>query len=85
MAVLRYLAQLRLSKIILWCYLCWYLVHVVRYFDAHLQLWLSCLGLSAVVGVALLLSVREPGSQALAPWQVFRLFFMPFPYQAIRL
>jgi len=73
-APLRYLAGLTPARTALWCYLLWYLVVLVRYFDGNPRLWLTSLGLSAIVGVALLLNAGWP----LGRWQVFRFFLMPF-------
>jgi hypothetical protein len=75
---LKYLAKLSTGKIVLWCYLIWYLVTVVAHFEASPGLWLSSLGMSAIVGLGLLLSIQI---QPLIPsnrWQTFRLFLMPF-------
>jgi hypothetical protein len=75
---LKYLSQLTAGKIALWCYLIWYLVTVVAHFDPSPRLWLSSLGISAIVGCGLLMSVQ---TQPLLPsnrWQTFRLFLMPF-------
>jgi hypothetical protein len=73
-----YLSSLRPGKVALWCYLIWYLVTVIAHFDPSPAIWLNSLGISAVIGVALLLSVkREPASPA-SRWQTFRLFLMPF-------
>jgi hypothetical protein len=73
---LRYFAALSTGKLILWCYLIWYLVVVFNYFDRSPALWLNAAGVSAVVGVALRLSVvAGRGSDR---WQTFRLFLMPF-------
>jgi hypothetical protein len=77
-APLRYLSELKPGKVTLWCYLIWYLVTVVAHFDASPGIWLSSLGISAVVGVALLLSVRGESGVSSNPWQTFRLFLMPF-------
>jgi hypothetical protein len=77
-AALRYLSELKPGKVILWCYLIWYLVSVVAHFDPSPRIWLSSLGISAVVGVALLLSVRGESAPASNGWQTFRLFLMPF-------
>ena len=64
---------------ILWCYAIWYDVVLVRYFDANPQIWLTSLGLSAIIGCALLLSTRAATRGAtLQGWGVFRLFLMPF-------
>lgn len=74
---MKYFAQLTKGKIVLWCYLIWYLFFAVRYFDASRNLWLTSLGISAIVGIALLLSTTG-GNSRLDRWQVFRLFLMPF-------
>src|SRR5215217_4115259 len=76
-ALMRYFAALGKGKIILWCYLIWYIFFVVRYFEPIPTLWLTSLGLSGVIGFALLLSTRGPTNR-LERWQVFRLFLMPF-------
>jgi hypothetical protein len=78
--LLRYLAGLPLSKQILWCYLVWYLVMIGLHFDPNPTMWLSSLGLSAVVGLALLLGLGDGPRDwtRLERWQIFRLFFIPF-------
>ena len=77
--LLRYLANLSTGRLILWCYLIWYLVVLVRYFDPSLRLWLTSLGLSVIVGFALYLSTASGTNKVkLEFWQVFRLFLMPF-------
>jgi hypothetical protein len=75
---LRYLAQLPAGKIVLWCFLLWYLTTVFNHFDATPGIWLNALGISAIIGFALYLSVREPGKAAPDRWTVLRLFLMPF-------
>lgn len=75
--MLSYFARLAPGKIALWCYLIWYAITVIRYFDPSLTIWLNSIGISVVIGIALLLSVN--GSSARADrWQTFRLFMMPF-------
>jgi hypothetical protein len=76
--LMRYLSQLTAGKIALWCYLLWYLVTVVAHFDPSPSLWLTSVGLSAIVGCGLLLSVHNRASEPLGRWQTFRLFLMPF-------
>ena len=77
--LLRYLANLSTGRLILWCYFIWYLVVLVRYFDPSLRLWLTSLGLSAIIGFALYLStVSGANNVKLEFWQMFRLFLMPF-------
>lgn len=75
---LRYLANLTPGRTALWCYLIWYLVTVATHFDPSPRIWLSSVGISAIVGVALLLSVAGDGSSDSGKWQKFRLFLMPF-------
>ena len=83
LSLVRYFATLPTPRVVLWCYLVWYLTIVARLFDPSPTLWLNSLGLSAVIGVALMLSVGGGGGgDAARPrpdrWQVFRLFAMPF-------
>lgn len=75
-----YLATLTTGRMILWCYAIWYLVNVVLHFDPRPRLWLTSVGLSAIIGAALLISTRSSsrGTTALDRWQIFRLFLMPF-------
>ncbi len=76
----RYLATLPTGRTILWCYAIWYVVNVVANFDATPRLWITSCGLSAIIGVALLLSTAPAGNGSVARdgWTVFRLFLMPF-------
>ncbi len=74
---LRYLGFLRWPKVILWCYLCWYVGMVSRHFDPAPRLWLTSLGISGLIGLALILSTATTGS-TLDGWTRFRLFLMPF-------
>jgi hypothetical protein len=75
---LKYLSELAPGKVALWCYLIWYLVTVVSHFDTSPRIWLSSLGISAIIGVALLLSIRSEVRLSSDGWQTFRLFLMPF-------
>jgi hypothetical protein len=75
---LNYLSELTLGKIVLWCYLIWYLVTVVAHFDPSPGLWLSSLGISAIIGFALHLSIQNEAPVSSNRWQTFRLFLMPF-------
>lgn len=79
-SVKRYLATLSTGRVILWCYLVWYLVVLVRYFDPAPRLWLTSLGLSAIIGLALYISTAAAGTTRvnLDAWQILRLFMMPF-------
>jgi hypothetical protein len=76
-ALAKYFATLTLGRTILWCYLIWYLVVLVHYFDRSLLLWLTSLGLAAIVGTALYISSTAQGNK-LGRWQIIRLFLMPF-------
>ena len=75
--VFRYLTNLSTGRLILWCYLIWYLVVLVRYFDPNPRIWLTSLGLSVIIGIALYISSTTRGNK-LERWQVIRLFLMPF-------
>lgn len=78
--LLRYLGTLTNGRIILWCYAIWYVVNVVNHFDTRPRLWITSVGLSAIIGFALLISTRSSskGTTQLDGWQMFRLFLMPF-------
>jgi hypothetical protein len=80
MMPIRYLANLTKGRLILWCYFIWYLVVLVRYFDGSPRLWLTSLGLSLIIGIALYISTTASGSGEvkLGRWQTIRLFMMPF-------
>ena len=72
----RYLARLTTQKIVLWCYLIWYIATVSFYFDNSLKLWLNALGISGLIGTGLLLSVNTGNHKDY--WQTLRLYLMPF-------
>lgn len=74
---MKYLAQLSTGRMILWCYLIWYLTFAARYFDPSPRLWVSSLGISGIIGAALVISTSDGGTK-LSGWQIFRLFLMPF-------
>jgi len=78
--IVRYLAQLSVSKIILWSYLIWYLVMSSFYFDPSLYLWATASGVGGIVGVALMLSTGDMTWHRIRTrfWESFRLFFIPF-------
>lgn len=80
MKLVCYLQNLSLGRTVLWCYFIWWLVSVVYHFDPTPRLWLTSLGLSGIIGAALILSTRPSSGTAtkLDPWVVFRLFLMPF-------
>jgi hypothetical protein len=72
-----YFRNLTTGRLILWCYLIWYLVVLVRYFDPGARIWLTSLGLAAIIGTALFISSTANGNK-LQPWQIARLYMMPF-------
>jgi hypothetical protein len=76
-ALAKYFANLTTGRIVLWCYFIWYVVVLVRYFDSSLRIWLTSVGLAAIVGAALYLSSTAHGNK-LERWQIIRLFLMPF-------
>jgi hypothetical protein len=78
--LLRYFGSLTNGRIILWCYAIWYALNVANHFDARPRLWLTSVGLSAIIGTALWISTRSSsrGTTALDGWQIFRLYLMPF-------
>lgn len=76
--VIQYFAKLPNGKLVLWCYLIWWANTVVHHFDPAPSIWLNSIGISAVIGVALILSVGGLSSATKDKWQAFRLFAMPF-------
>ena len=78
MKMIRYLKQLDAARTLLWCYLIWYLVTAVQYFDPEPMIWFNALGIGLIVGFALKLGVSGMGQWTVAPWQTFRLFATPF-------
>jgi hypothetical protein len=73
----RYFARLPAGKIVLWCFLIWYASTVIHHFDPTPAIWLNALGISAIIGVALYLSVNNRVSPP-DRWTTLRLFLMPF-------
>lgn len=78
--IIRYLANLSAGRFVLWCYLFWWIVVLVRYFDPNPRLWLTSVGLSLIIGVALFINTTASGRSRvrLEPWPTFRLFVTPF-------
>ena len=74
---MRYFRELSTARLVLWCYLIWYLFFAARYFEASASLWVTSLGLSGIIGLALVLSTMTNGAR-LGFWPTFRLFLMPF-------
>lgn len=76
-APIRYLATLKTGKTVLWCYFIWYASTVVHHWDASPHIWLNSLGISALIGIALVISVGGGRAAMADRWQTFRLFLMP--------
>jgi len=73
-----YLRTLPPPRLVLWCYLLWYLSMASMHFDPSPRLWLTSLGLSILIGVGLLLSISCSDSRLPDFWTIARLFLMPF-------
>lgn len=76
--VIRYFSNLANGKVVLWCYLIWWASTVLHHFDPSPRIWVNSVGISVVIGVALILSVGGLSSAVADRWQTFRLFAMPF-------
>lgn len=70
-----YFVNVKPGRLVLWCYLIWYFVTLYFHFDPSPKLWVNSIGLSVVIGTALMLSVS---SNTTNYWQTFRLYWMPF-------
>ncbi|MDB9741661.1 hypothetical protein OAB00_02280 [Akkermansiaceae bacterium] len=75
--MLRYFANLGTTKLVLWCYLVWYVAIVSLYFDSSLNLWLSSAGIAVLIGYALVLAASQKGKSN-DKWVIFRLYMFPF-------
>jgi hypothetical protein len=76
--VIHYFYNIKLDKAVLWCYLIWYCVIVYFYFDPAPKIWINSIGISAVIGTGLMLSVTNGKRGQGDRWQTFRLYLMPF-------
>ncbi len=77
-SVVQYLSNMSNGKLVLWCYLIWWVSAVTHHFDPSPAIWLNSVGISLVIGFALLLSVGGLKSATRDGWQTCRLFAMPF-------
>jgi len=75
--LIQYLYEIKLDKAILWCYLIWYVTVVYFHFDPSVKIWINSIGISAVIGTGLMLSVSSSKGKR-DHWQAFRLYLMPF-------
>ena len=75
-----YLAGLSAGRFILWCYFIWWGTVLARYFDPSPRLWLTSLGLSAIIGAALVVNATSSGRNRvrLEAWPTARFFLIPF-------
>ena len=80
MPLRRYLQNLSPGRTILWCYFIWWALSIIHHFDPTPRIWLTSLGLSGIIGFALIISTQSASAvrARLDPWVVFRLFLMPF-------
>jgi hypothetical protein len=80
MPLLSYLARLSVGRAILWCYVIWYLCVLYFYFVPSISLWLNSLGLSLIVGSALVLATGPFNMHRIRTqfWVVSRLIMCPF-------
>ena len=76
-SLIQYLYEIKLDKAILWCYLIWYVTVVCFHFDPSVKIWINSIGISAVIGTGLMLSVSSSKGER-DRWQAFRLYLMPF-------
>ncbi len=76
--LIQYLHDIKLDKAVLWCYFIWYITVVCFYFDPSPKIWINSIGISAVVGTGLVLSVSSERGVPRDYWQTFRLYLMPF-------
>lgn len=78
--VIGYLRSLSAPRMLLWCYLLWYLFAVATYFDPNPRVWASSIGLSLIIGTGLYLSTAYAKLErtSLSFWQIFRFYLMPF-------
>ncbi|HMJ92109.1 MAG TPA: hypothetical protein VK530_19970 [Candidatus Acidoferrum sp.] len=80
MGLLRYIRTLSTGRMVLWCYAIWYVVNVANHFDSRPRLWITSVGISFIIGTALVISTQSSsrGTTKLDRWQIFRLYLMPF-------
>jgi hypothetical protein len=75
-SVYLYWVNVKPGRLVLWCYLIWYFVTLYFHFDPSAKLWINSVGISVVIGTALMLSVSSNATPD--HWQTFRLYWMPF-------
>src|SRR4051812_3815778 len=75
--MLSYFANLSAGRQVLWCYLILDLLMAGSHFDSSPSMWMTALGISAIMGVALFFAFPTPGRRP-DRWHVMRLFLIPF-------
>jgi hypothetical protein len=75
--IISYFKNIESQKIILWCYLIWYLTIITIYFEPSLKLWVSSVCISFIIGFALILSTSQQSTKQ-DIWIKIRLFLFPF-------
>jgi hypothetical protein len=75
---IEYLRTLSGGRLVLWCYLLWFLSMAWMHFDPSPRLWLTSLGLGVLIGAGLVLSIARGAVQLPDFWTLARLFMMPF-------
>lgn len=75
--LIQYFYEIKLDKTLLWCYLIWYVTVVCFHFDPSVKIWINSIGISAVIGTGLMLSVSSSKGERYR-WQAFRLYLMQF-------
>ncbi|MFM9969842.1 MAG: hypothetical protein ACKVQK_15745 [Burkholderiales bacterium] len=76
--MLVYLKSLNFPRMVLWCYLIWYLVMAAFHFDPAPGLWITSVGVSLIIGFALDLNARASGASGARGWPLARLYLFPF-------
>ncbi len=80
MPLLRYIASLPTSRLVLWSYVIWWVVMVSYYFALNPLIWATSLGIGIIVGFALMLSTGPVNRDRFRNrfWESMRLFVCPF-------
>ena len=75
-----YFKNLCTAQYLLWSYFIWYLTIITFHFDNDPEIWFSALGISIIIGIALVLSTTcwPIEIKKLNVRQTLRLFIIPF-------
>jgi hypothetical protein len=77
-SLIAYIKALNTPRIVLWCYLLWYLVMTIFHFDPAPGIWMTSIGISFIIGFALDLNGRAGGAPRARGWPLVRLYLFPF-------